>query len=105
RGDVSVTGIGPADLKVLGLPSPGTPLAPAGLVQRVGVRPPAPLPLTVLREPRAWRRGDSYAADERLSYAFASWVSARLLEAQGIVPPEALDLTAVRDDPEDYRLQ
>ncbi|MDE2142071.1 MAG: DUF2723 domain-containing protein, partial [Elusimicrobia bacterium] len=49
RGDVSVTGIGPADLKVLGLPSPGTPLAPAGLVQRVGVRPPAPLPLTVLR--------------------------------------------------------
>ncbi|MFI5347580.1 MAG: protein O-mannosyl-transferase family [Elusimicrobiota bacterium] len=105
RGDVFVTGVGPADLRALGLPSPANPLAPAGLVQRVGVRPPLPAPPSVLRRPRAWTRGESYAGDARLSYAFSSWASARLLEAQGLQPSETLDLTAVSDDPEDYRLQ
>ncbi|MDE2491635.1 MAG: hypothetical protein KGM24_12380, partial [Elusimicrobia bacterium] len=76
-----------------------------GLVQRVGVRPPLPAPLSVLRRPRAWRRDESYARDEKLAYAFSSWLSARLLEAQGVTPPAALDLTAAATDPRDYRLR
>jgi hypothetical protein len=104
REDVYVTGVGPSDLKALGLPAV-RPLAPMGLVQRVGARPPAAAPLSVLRKPRAWARGESYAFDARLSYGFSAWVAARLLEAQGMAPPETLDLTAVSDDPEDYRLQ
>ncbi|HXT01080.1 MAG TPA: DUF2723 domain-containing protein [Elusimicrobiota bacterium] len=105
RGDVFVTGLGLDDLRALGLPSQDQPLAPEGLVARVGRRPPAPAPLSVLRRPRAWTRDESYARDEKLSYAFASWLSARLLEAQGLTPPETLDLAAAADDPEDYRLQ
>ena len=105
RDDVFVTGLGLADLRALGLPSKERPLAPAGLVARVGTRPPVDPPLSVLRRPRAWARDESYARDAKLSYAFASWVSARLLETQGLTPPEALDLAAAADDPEDYRLQ
>jgi len=105
RGDVFVTGLGLDDLRALGLPSKERPLAPEGLVARVGARPPAPAPPSVLRRPRAWERDESYARDAKLSYAFASWLSARLLEAQGLTPPETLDLAAAADDPEDYRLQ
>lgn len=105
RPDVFVTGLGLDDLRALGLPSTGRPLAPEGLVARIGTRPPAPAPLSVLRRPRAWARDESYARDVKLSYAFASWLSARLLEAQGVTPPETLDLAAASDDPEDYRLQ
>jgi hypothetical protein len=105
RADVFVTGLGLDDLRALGLPSRERPLAPEGLVARVGARPPAPEPLSVLRRPRAWERDESYARDEKLAYAFASWLSARLLESQGLTPPETLDLAAAADDPEDYRLQ
>lgn len=105
RADVFVSGIGPAELSALGLPSPGRPLAPRGLVQRVGVLPPLAEPLSVLRRPRAWARDESYARDAKLSYAFASWLSARLFEAQGLRPSPRLDLAAAADDPEDYRLQ
>jgi hypothetical protein len=105
RPDSFTTGLSLDDLRALGLPSAGHPLAPEGLVQRIGARPPSPAPLTVLRRPRAWVRDESYARDAKLSYAFAFWLSARLLEAQGIPPPEALDLAAAADDPEDYRLQ
>jgi hypothetical protein len=105
RPDVFVTGLGPADLRALGLPAADRPLSPQGLVARIGVRPPAPAPLSVLRRPRAWTRDESYARDAKLSYAFASWASARLLESQGLTPPETLDLAAAADDPEDYRLQ
>ena len=104
RPDAFVTGLGLDDLRALGLPNV-RPLAPEGLVARVGTRPPAPAPLTVLRRPRSWVRDESYARDEKLSYAFASWLSARLLEAQGFAAPETLDLAAAVDDPEDYRLQ
>lgn len=105
RTDVFATGLGLEDLRALGLPSRERPLAPEGLVARVGARPPAPAPLSVLRRPRAWARDESYARDAKLSYAFSSWASARLLEAQGLTPPETLDLAAAADDPEDYRLQ
>jgi hypothetical protein len=81
---------------------PVTALTPEGLVQRVGTaRAPAPL---ILRRSQSWRRDDSYGRDAKLSYAFAAWSSARLIEARGFVAPEALDLTAVALDPGDYRL-
>jgi hypothetical protein len=102
---VFVTGLGLEDLRALRLPSKESPLAPEGLVARVGARPPEAPPLSVLRRPRAWARDESYGRDAKLSYAFASWLSARLLEAQGATPPETLDLAAAADDPEDYRLQ
>jgi hypothetical protein len=105
RADVFLTGLSPADLLALGLPSRERPSSPEGLVVRVGARPPSPAPLSVLRRPRAWARDESYARDEKLAYAFASWSSARLLEAQGLTPPETFDLAAAADDPEDYRLQ
>jgi hypothetical protein len=105
RLDAFTTGLSLDDLRALGLPSAGAPLAPEGLVQRIGVRPPAPAPPTILRRPRAWARDESYARDAKLSYAFSSWLSARLLGAQGVPPPETLDLAAAAADPEDYRLQ
>ncbi|HEX4048037.1 MAG TPA: DUF2723 domain-containing protein [Elusimicrobiota bacterium] len=105
RTDAYVTGLSLDDLRALGLPSAGSPLAPEGLVQQVGARPPRPAPLSVLRRPRAWTRDESYARDAKLSYAFASWEAARLLEAQGLTPPETLDLAAAADDPRDYRLR
>jgi hypothetical protein len=105
RPDVYVTGIAPDDLRALGLPSAQRPLAPGGLVARIGARPSAAPALSILRRPRSWARDESYARDVKLSYAFAAWSSARLLEAQGITPPETLDLTAAADDPDDYRLQ
>lgn len=104
RPDVFVTGLGPADLDALGLPG-SRPLSPEGLVQRVGLRPLWPPPLSVLRRPRAWARDESYARDAKLSYAFASWLTARLLERQGLRPSPAYDLHAAATDPEDYRLQ
>ncbi len=97
RSDVFAAGIAPAALS--------RPSAPEGLVVRVGTRPGSSAPIIVLRRPRGWRRDESYARDAKLSYAFASWVSARLLEAQGMTAPEALDLNAVALDPEDYRLE
>jgi hypothetical protein len=103
--DAFVTGLSLDDLRAMGLPSLERPLAPTGLVGHIGARPPAPAALSVLRRPRAWSRDESYARDAKLSYAFASWSSARLLEAQGIQAPEALDLAAAADDPEDYHLQ
>lgn len=96
RADVFVAGLAPGVL-------PAAALAPEGLVQRAGAaRPPAPV---VLRRSSSWRRDESYARDAKLSYAFASWSAARLLEARGQTAPEALDLTAVALDPEDYRLE
>lgn len=95
-GDVFVTGLAP------GAVSPSA-LAPEGLVQRAGApRHPAPI---VLRRSASWRRDESYARDAKLSYAFAAWAAARLVEARGARAPEALDLTAVSLDPEDYRLE
>ncbi len=99
--DIFVNGMGPADLRKLGLPSTTTPLWPEGLVQRVGGRMTAPAP-SVLRRPRSWTRDESYARDAKLSYAFASWLSARLLEAQGMQPTSSFDLFALAADPEDY---
>lgn len=96
REDVFVAGLAPGAL-------PAAALQPEGLVQRAGAaRPPAPV---VLRRSASWRRDESYARDAKLSYAFASWSAARLLEARGEAAPETLDLTAVSLDPEDYRLE
>ncbi|HAZ08466.1 MAG TPA: hypothetical protein DCZ01_08100 [Elusimicrobia bacterium] len=105
RADLFTTGIGPAALLSAGLPSTARPLSPEGLVQHVGARPPTDPPLSVLRRPRAWDRDESYARDAKLSYAFAAWAAARLLEAQGRRPPQSLDLTAVSLDGEDYQLE
>jgi len=96
RSGVFVTGLAPGVL-------PAGALAPEGLVQRAGkAATPAPL---VLRRSGSWRRDESYARDAKLSYAFASWSSARLLEARGEAPSEIFDLTAAMLDPEDYRLE
>ncbi len=93
---VFVAGLAPGIL-------PAAALAPDGLVQRAGAASvPAPV---VLRRSASWRRDESYARDAKLSYAFAAWSAARLLEARGEPAPETLDLTAVSLDPEDYRLE
>jgi len=97
HGDAFVAGLAPGVLAPAGL-------TPEGLVQRVAGKPRNPAPV-VLRRSASWRRDESYARDAKLSYAFAAWSSARLLEARGEVPPETLDLTAVALDPEDYRLE
>lgn len=104
-GDLYLTGLGPAALLVLGLPGRGRPLWPAGLVQRLGKA--ALAPPSVLRRPRAWARGESYARDAQLAYGFAAWIGARLLEAQGASRDavETADLLAAATDPQDYRLQ
>ena len=78
------------------------PLWPEGLVQRVGGKMAVAAP-SALRRPRSWARDESYARDAKLSYAFASWLSARLWESRGVEPPAALDIYAVATDPEDYR--
>ena len=96
RPDVLVAGLAPGAL-------PSSALSPEGLVQRAAGRP-APAP-RVLRRSASWRRDESYARDAKLSYAFAAWSSARLLEARGVIPPEELDLAAASLDPEDYRLE
>jgi hypothetical protein len=98
RSDVFAAGVAPGVLS-------GRPSSPEGLVAHVGVRPRPFIPIMVLRRPRGWGRDESYARDAKLSYAFASWSSARLLEAQGLTPPETWDLNAVALDPEDYRLE
>jgi len=96
RADAFVTGLAPGTL-------PAAALRPEGLVQRASAgKFPAPL---VLRRSASWHRDDSYARDAKLSYAFAAWSSARLMEARGETPPESLDLTAVTLDPEDYQLR
>ncbi len=96
RPEVFVAGLAPGVV-------PSATLEPEGLVQRAGkARMPAPL---ILRRSDSWRRDESYARDAKLSYAFAAWSSARLLEARGERPPETLDLTAAALDPEDYRLE
>ncbi|MBI3289433.1 MAG: DUF2723 domain-containing protein [Elusimicrobia bacterium] len=106
RPDVFVTGVGLNDLTALGLGTRERPLSPEGLVQRVGRPAPArSSEFVVLRRPNSWERDDSYARDAKLSYAYASWVAARLMERQGARPPETLDLSAVSLDPEDYRLE
>jgi hypothetical protein len=96
RPAVFVVGLAPGAL-------PPAALTPEGLVQRAGK--PGPVAPVVLRRSRSWRRDESYARDAKLSYAFAAWSSARLLEARGERPPETLDLTAVALDPEDYHLE
>jgi hypothetical protein len=83
---------------------PPAALTPEGLVQRAAGKPQTPAPV-VLRRSASWRRDESYARDAKLSYAFAAWSAARLLEARGEAAPETLDLTAVSLDPEDYRLE
>jgi hypothetical protein len=107
RPDAFVSGLGPAFLESLGLPSRARPLSPEGLVQRLGALPPTPRPLSVLRRPRAWARDESYARDERLAYAFSHWLTARLIEAEGGSPDaaEVEDLRAAATDPRDYRLR
>ncbi|MDP3541690.1 MAG: DUF2723 domain-containing protein [Elusimicrobiota bacterium] len=96
RPDVFAAGLPPGAL-------PAAALAPEGLVQRAGAaRAPAPV---VLRRSASWRRDESYARDAKLSYAFAAWSAARLLEARGERAPETLDLTAAALDPEDYKLE
>ena len=103
--EVFTAGLGPADLAALRLPSPGRPLSPQGLVQVLSAATPLP-PAEPPRRPAAWGR-ESYARDVQLSYAFSSWLAARLLSAQG-APTAALeryDLSAAADDPDDYRLR
>lgn len=96
RTDSFVTGLAPGVL-------PAGALAPEGLVQRAGKSgTPAPL---VLRRSASWSRDESYARDAKLTYAFAAWSSARLLEARGEPAPETFDLTAAALDPEDYQLR
>jgi len=96
RANVFVTGLAPGAL-------PPAALTPEGLVQRVG--PGRTLAPFILRRSGSWRRDESYARDAKLSYAFAAWSSARLLEARGERAPETLDLTAAAIDPEDYQLE
>ncbi len=105
RSDIFVTGVAPRDLAGLGLGTKAVPLSPEGLVQRVGAVPRPWPDAPVLRRSGSWERDESYARDAKLSYAFASWAAARVLEAQGIAPPEALDLAAVVLDPADYSLE
>ena len=105
RRDVFMTGLGRAEMRALGVPSAFHPLSPEGLAQRLDARPPTAPSLSVLRRPRAWAGEDSYVHGVRLSYAYASWLSARLLEEQGTPASETLDLAAVALDPEDYHLQ
>lgn len=99
RGPLFVSGMGLRDLAALGL-EPAT-LAPAGLVQAAA--PAASPPLLALRRTRPWEASDSYSKDVLFSYAFASYLSARLEEARGRAPREDYDLLAVLLDPEDYR--
>lgn len=96
RPEIFVAGLAPGTL-------PPAALTPEGLVQRAGK--PGPVAPIVLRRSGSWRRDESYARDAKLSYAFAAWASARLMEARGERPPETLDLTAAALDPEDYRLE
>ena len=107
RGDFYVTGLGLDFLRGLGLAAPSRPLAPEGLVQRVGSWTSPALPPSVLRRPRAWARDDSYARNVRISYAFSSWLAARLLQERGAPEGDfvALDLSAVILDPQDYWLE
>ncbi len=97
-----VAGLGPADLAAMGLPSPRLPLTPQGLAQRLGQAPPLPA-----AEPPRPSGADSYARDTRLSYAFSSWLAARLLSARAApaAVTDPYDLAAVVDDPDDYRLR
>lgn len=99
KGPLFTTGMGLEELVGLGLEPRA--LAPAGLIQAAGGA--AADPILVLRRTRSWETSDSYSKDVLLSYAFASYISARLLEARGQAPGEALDLSAVSLDPEDYR--
>lgn len=96
RSGAFVTGLAPGVL-------PAGALTPEGLVLRAG-KSASPAPL-VLRRSASWRRDESYARDAKLTYAFAAWSSARLLEARGEAPSEIFDLTAAMLDPEDYRLE
>lgn len=97
RAEAFVAGVAPGVL-------PPSALTPEGLVQRAAGKPAAPAPV-ILRRSASWRRDESYARDAKLSYAFAAWSSARLLEARGERPPATLDMTAAALDPEDYRLE
>lgn len=90
------TGMGLEELAGLGLDPKA--LHANGLAQSSA---PAPAPLTLRRAVR-WEKADSYSKDVLLSYAFASYMSARLAEARGRPDPGA-DLLAVLLDPEDYR--
>jgi hypothetical protein len=94
--DAFVAGVAPGVL-------PPAALTPEGLVQRAG--PGSARAPIVLRRSASWRRDESYARDAKLSYAFAAWAAARLLESRGERAPETLDLTAAALDPEDYRLE
>lgn len=96
RPDVFVSGLAPGAL-------PPSALTPEGLVQRAGGE--GSVAPVVLRRSRSWLRDESYGRDAKLSYAFAAWSSARLLEARGKQAPETLDLTAAALDPDDYRLE
>jgi len=100
----AVTGLGPAALAALGLSGPRAPI-PRGLIQ--GLDGAAGAPAVPPRRPRAWNGGDSYAHDVQLSYGFASWLGAGLLEARGAAPDssEVYGLSAIVDDPADYRPQ
>lgn len=97
RRPLFTTGLGQADLAALGLD-----VAPAGLVQAAAPAAPG-APVLVLRRARSWEAADSYEKDVLLSYAFASYISARLEESKGRVPGPGHDLLAVLLDPEDYR--
>lgn len=86
-------------------------LQPAGLVQKVVVgkldfsKASRPWELSVLRRGGALRRQESYARDVLLSYAFAHYLSARLLETSGHRDAALWhDLRAAALDPEDYQL-
>jgi hypothetical protein len=103
RSDAFVSGLGTERLEALHQAWPAMTLTPAGLTQ--GISRGARTPPSVLRRPRAWSRDESYARDLKLSYAFASWVSARLLERTDPRAAETFDMTAVATDPEDYRLR
>lgn len=82
----------------------GRPVLPDGLVVRLGAGAALRAPV-VLRRSASWERNESYARDARLSYAFASWSAARLVEKSGKPAPVELDLRAVALDPDDYSLE
>jgi hypothetical protein len=104
RQDAYMTGLGITDLQALGFPP--RLLSPEGLVQHVGADTKITMPLSVLRLSQSWKSDESYARDVKLSYAYSSWLTARLLEARKPpVPTADYDLRAVLIDPEDYQLQ
>lgn len=105
EGPAFAAGLPEDALDGLGLLGPGG-LRPQGLVERLGaggLPEAAAWRLTALRSSSALARGESYAHDVRLSYAFAHYLSGLLDERLGL-PVDRHAERAAALDPEDYRL-